>query len=125
MIEIKKAVSELYLNKTTIIIEDTELNAGNVTTFYNFTGSPILFITIENNTTANFTTLHILDNNDQAITHNAPVEADGYSIAFSGKNTAQPLTTAFLFNLSGVRVEWAFSGLAAGTLTIKIYTFAI
>jgi hypothetical protein len=125
MIEIKKPGSALNLNKTTIIIEDTQLNAGNISLGSNFTGTPILFISIQNDTNVDFTTLHLIDGNDAVITHNTPLNAGTYSIAFSGKYSGQPLTQAELSALDFVRVVWAFSGLPVGTLTINIYTFAI
>jgi len=125
MIEIKKPGSDLLLNKTTVIIEDNELNTGNISLGRNFIGTPILFISIQNNTSVDFTVLHLIDGNDAVITHNTPLNAGSYSIAFSGKYSGQPLTQAELSVLDFVRVEWGFPGLAVGTLTINIYTFAI
>jgi hypothetical protein len=126
MIEIKKPGSALLLNKTTVIIDDVQLNGGSTSTGINFIGTPILFITIENNTSVNFTEMHLIDGDDAVITHNAPLNPGAYSIAFSGKNSGQPLTSSDLGYLNNVRVEWLFPpGLAVGTLTINIYTFAI
>lgn len=125
MIEIKKPGSALNLNKTTLVIEDTELNGGFTSTGINFTGTPVLFITIENNTSVDFNAVHLLDGNDAVITHNAPLNSSTYSIAFSGKNSGQPLTSAELPALDNVRIEWGFTGLAIGTLIVNIYTFKI
>jgi hypothetical protein len=124
MIEYKAPLG-FNLNKTTVVIEDTQLNAGSASQSFDFTGTPVLFITIENNTSVNFTEMHLIDGDDAVITHNAPLNPSTYSIAFSGKNSGQPLTGSQLFYLNNVRVEWNFAGLAVGTLTINIYTFSI
>lgn len=125
MIEIKKLVSALNLNKTTIVIDDVELNSGNQSQPINFTGTPILFITIQNDAGVKFTTLHIQDSVGKVLTHNVPLFATTYSIAFSEKASGQPLTQAELSNLNAVVIDWTFTGLAVGFLTINIYTFAL
>jgi hypothetical protein len=125
MIEIKKPGSVLNLNKTTVIIEDTQLNAGTISQSFYFLGTPVLFISIQNDTNVDLIDLYLMDRNDTVITHNVPLNAGTYSIALSGKYSGQPLTAAELSYLNNVRVVWSFPGLAVGTLTINIYTFAI
>lgn len=125
MIEIKKSGSNLNLNKYTVLIQDTELNAGPGATSYFFGAQPILFITIQNNAGVDFTTLYALDQAGRVLTHNCPLHNTTYSIAFSSNGTGQPLQLAELSNLGVITFDWAFPGLAVGTLTINIYTFAI
>jgi hypothetical protein len=125
MIEIKKPESDLNLTKTTILIEDVELNSGNQSQPINFTSTPILFITIQNDAGVQFNTLHLQDSLGRVLTHNVPLFPTTYSIAFSGKSSGQPLTQAELSSLNAVVIDWTFTGLAVGTLTINIYTFAI
>jgi hypothetical protein len=125
MIEIKKPGSALNLIKTTVIIDDTELNLNSQSAPYNFSGTPILFITIQNDCGVDLTSLDLQDGVGRVLTHSVPLFPTTYSIAFSSKFGGQPLTQAELINLNAVTVNWAFTGLAVGTLTINIYTFAI
>jgi hypothetical protein len=125
MIEIKKIGSALNLNKTTVLIEDTELNAGNQSALYNFTGTPILFITIQNNAGVNFNNFYLLDAVGRSITHHSQVNDTAYSIAFSGNASGAPLQLPTLTDLNAVTINWNFGGLSVGTVIVNIYTFAI
>jgi hypothetical protein len=125
MIDYKTTFLGLNISKTTVIIEDTELNAGTQSIPYDFTGRPILFITIKNDAGTQFTNLDLQDSLSRVLTHNVPLFATTYSIAFSGKASGQPLTQAELTSLDAVTINWVLSGLAVGTLTINIYTFEI
>jgi hypothetical protein len=69
--------------------------------------------------------MHLIDGDDLVITHNAPLNPSTYSIAFSGRNSGQPLIANQISYLNNVRVEWNFVGLAVGTLIINIYSFPI
>jgi hypothetical protein len=125
MIDYKTTFLGLNISKTTVIIEDTELNVGTQSVPYDFTGTPILFITIQNDANIQFTTLELQDSLSRVLTHNVPLFATTYSIAFSGRASGQPLIQAELTSLDAVTINWAFTGLAVGFLTINIYTFKI
>jgi hypothetical protein len=125
MIKIKKSGSDLKLNKTTVIIEDVELNSIGHSQPYNFTGTPILFITLENNAGVNFNNVFLADAGGKTLTHHSAVHDSCYSIAFSGDSNGDPLSLTILNDLSIVTINWTFPGLAVGSLTINIYTFAI
>jgi hypothetical protein len=125
MIEIKKPGSALNLTKTTILIEDIELNSGNQSISYDFTGTPILFITIQNNAGVNFNNIHLEDAVGRVLTHHSAVNNTAYSIAFSGFSNGEPFSLPILSDLNAVTINWTFPGLAIGTITINIYTFAI
>ena len=125
MIEIKKPGSALNLIKTTVIIQDFELNAGNQSAPYDFSGTPILFITIQNETSVNFNNIYLQDSVGRTLTHHSAPFNTCYSIAFSGNATGQPLELPNLTDLNAVTINWTFPGLAVGFITINIYTFAI
>jgi hypothetical protein len=125
MIEIKKIGSALNLIKTTVLIEDIELNSGNLSAPYDFTGTPILFITIQNNAGVNFNNIYLQDNFGRTLTHHSAVNDTAYSIAFSGNATGQPLTLPILTDLNGTTITWNFPGSATGNVIVNIYTFAI
>jgi hypothetical protein len=125
MIEIKKTGSALNLIKTTVLIEDFELNANSTSTPYNFTGTPILFVTIQNDAGVNFNNIYLQDSVGRTLTHHSAVNSTAYSIAFSGNATGQPMVLPILADLNGVTIIWNFPGLAVGNITINIYTFAI
>jgi len=125
MIEIKKPGSALNLIKTTVIIDDVELNLNTQSAPYDFTGTPILFITIQNDAGVNFNNIYLSDSAGRTLTHHSAVNSTAYSIAFSGNATGQPLNLPILTDLNGVTINWNFTGLAVGFITINIYTFAI
>lgn len=125
MIEIKKLGSALNLNKTTVIIQDTELNSGSSSAGFDFTGTPILFITIQNNAGVNFNNIYLSDSVGRTLTHHSGVYSTAYSIAFSGNATGQPVVLPELVNLNAVTINWTFPGTAIGPITLNIYTFAI
>jgi len=123
MIEIKKL--GFNLNKTTVTITATELNTNPTSAPFNFTGTPILFITIQNNAGINFNNVFLSDNLANDITHHAAVDIGCYSIAFSGDKFGNPMKLCFLADLSNVFINWTFPGTANGNLIVNIYTFAI
>ena len=113
------------LTKTTVIIEDIELNLNSQSAPFDFTGTPILFITIQNKTSVNFNNIYLSDGGGNTITHHSGVNSTKYSIAFSGNATGQPFVLPILTDLNAVTVNWTFPGSAVGFITINIYTFAI
>jgi hypothetical protein len=128
MIEIKKpggSVPGFNLTKTTFTITEAQLSSGNTAGGFNFTGTPVLFVTFQNNAGVNFDALLLKDSAGRYITHNVDLFASAYSICFSGKLSGEPLHLTVLSDLGSVSVEWAFDGSASGDVIVNIYTFAI
>jgi hypothetical protein len=128
MIEIKKpggSVSGFNLTKTTFTIEAATLNTTNTSSAFNFSGTPILFVTFQNNAGVNFDALVLKDSAGRYITHNVDLFNTAYSVCFSGRLSGQPLHLTILADLNLVSVEWDFPGTATGEVIVNIYTFAI
>jgi hypothetical protein len=119
------AAAGFALTKTTVTITAAQLNASTTSSSIDFTGTPILFVTFQNNAGVNFDALLLKDNVGRFITHNVDLFNTAYSICFSGRLSGQPLHQTVITDLSSVFVEWDFLGTATGDVIVNIYTFPI
>ena len=119
------AAAGFNLTKTTFTITAIDLNSTTSGGGFNFTGTPILYVTFQNNAGVNFDALVLKDSVGKYITHNVDLFSGAYSICFSGRLSGQPLHQTVLSDLGSVSVEWDFPGTATGDVIVNIYTFPI
>jgi hypothetical protein len=113
------------LTKTTITLEAATLNSTTTSASFDFTLTPILFVTFQNNAGINFDALLLKDGASRYITHNVSLFINAYSICFSGSLFGDPLNVTLLRDLDQVAIEWAFDGSAIGSVLVNIYSFPI
>lgn len=122
MIEIKNS-SNSILKESVITLDDAILN-NSIPQQYAIAwdGSIIVYITILNNASVDFTSINLKDASNNNLVHSVGTHVDCYSICFSSDGSTNPLSTASITDLNTLYLTWSYPGLAVGSITVKIYS---
>lgn len=89
---------------------------------YVWNGSLIVFAAFYNYLNVNFNHLDLLDNFGNHIVHSAGTHANCYTVAFSGDNAGQPLSTNLITDMNAIFFDWNLNAVASsGSLMVKLY----
>lgn len=124
MIEVKRNNGNAVYNKASYTIDENDLNTFSSLTI-NWNGEIVLFWLLENNTNVDFTNLELVDNINNHVVHTVNVNALCYSVSFSGTQSGAPLDHTQTNDLTQLTINWAFIGLATGSLKITIYSIPL